>query len=138
MAIEPSETINNNGELRRFLQTLYSSSILCPLTALIARTSLLSMATITRHTLLEIADGSATDAELLLRALLASGCVRPSPGAPDAFNVDDAATESLLANTAGTDDVLVELAKVASAASSSRQVCTLPAADRRWLDRWYA
>lgn len=104
----------------KLLQTLYSSSVLCPLAALLARTPLPSTGSITRQNLLEIVGGSATDAELFIRALLASGCLQPVSGATDAFKVDEAATETLLANTAGNDGVLVELAKVANAAFASQ------------------
>ena len=83
--------MEGEDQTTQILRTVYSTSLLCPLAALLSRTPLPATDLVTRQALLEIASGSQIDAELLTRALLASGCLQPVPGASGVFQVDGTA-----------------------------------------------
>ena len=106
----------------KLLQTLYSSCLLCSLGAFFTRSPFPATSSVTRQTLLTLASGIEADAELLERALLASGCMQPLSGAAEAFTLCDAASKTLLASTAGHADVLAALVSVIIATSASQQV----------------
>ena len=113
------------------LRAVYSASLICPLSALLRGTPWASIGVLNWQNLLEMAGSCQTDAELLERALVASGCLQSVVSVTDSYQVDGACAASLLASVANNTDVLVELLSVAKAVSVAEQVSPSPVAE--WL-----
>lgn len=113
------------------LRTVYSTSLICPIITLLGGNPWPSTGTLNWQSLLEIAGGSHTDAELLKRALFTSRCLQPVSGDTDSYHVDDAWSASLVASVAIHDDVLTAIISAARAGSAAEQVRLLSVAE--WL-----